>query len=232
MDPIGFATTRRGRERARSGGARSSRRCAAFRRWIGMLVMVNDDNNGSVRLDEDGDESFAAAFTDGRARAHWTGRSTFSRDVLGPRARRASSWTGLITQPRAGDVPDGQRPGAVGRRRGLPVVGREAALRRRRLGRARGRSPSTRRSRSWRSPTAWPRTSTRIRTATCPDGAAPPHAGRLLPDQCAPGGSLGTLMTCVSVNSSNPSCPSSRPMPLWLKPPNGARSSTAVALWC
>jgi hypothetical protein len=38
-------------------------------------------------------------------------------------------------------------------------------------------------------------------------------------------------MTRVSVNSTRPSCPSSRPTPLWLKPPNGARSSTAVALW-
>ena len=36
---------------------------------------------------------------------------------------------------RAGDVPDGQRPGAVGRRRGRAVLGRQAALRRRRLAR-------------------------------------------------------------------------------------------------
>jgi hypothetical protein len=38
-------------------------------------------------------------------------------------------------------------------------------------------------------------------------------------------------MTWVSVNSSRPSWPSSRPTPLWLEPPKGARSSTAVALW-
>ena len=44
------------------------------------------------------------------------------------------------------------------------------------------------------------------------------------------GQTMGTLITCVSVRASSPSRPSSRPTPLWLKPPNGARSSTAVAL--
>lgn len=38
-------------------------------------------------------------------------------------------------------------------------------------------------------------------------------------------------MTWVSVNSCSPGRPSSRPMPLALNPPKGARSSAAVALW-
>ena len=47
QDPIGFATTLED-ETARSTGASLVEAVRAFRRWIGLLAMVNDDNNGSV----------------------------------------------------------------------------------------------------------------------------------------------------------------------------------------
>ena len=86
---------RRGRERPALGRSRSSRRVRKYRHWNGVLAMVNDDNNGRVELDEDGDESFTAAFNEAEL-----GRMDGALDVLAqraarPRARRAVLWTGL-----------------------------------------------------------------------------------------------------------------------------------------
>ena len=65
-----------------------------FRRWIGLLAMVNDDNNGSVRVDENGAESFEASFNDAE-RARIDGALDFTRKVLERRpAPRASAGRG------------------------------------------------------------------------------------------------------------------------------------------
>src|SRR6185436_17193871 len=64
QDPIGFATTLED-ENGPLWGAALTEAVKKFRHWVGLLVMVNDDNNGSVRLDENGEESYEAAFTPG-----------------------------------------------------------------------------------------------------------------------------------------------------------------------
>ena len=71
--------------------------------------MVNDDNNGSVQLDENGDESFEAAFT-APERERMDGALDFTREVL--RAAGASSvrWTGLITTHVQGTCRMGSDP--------------------------------------------------------------------------------------------------------------------------
>ncbi len=71
--------------------------------------MVNDDNNGSVGIDENGAESFEAAFT-APERERMDGALDFSRDVL--RAAGASSvrWTGLITTHVQGTCRMGSDP--------------------------------------------------------------------------------------------------------------------------
>ena len=57
QDPIGFATTLED-ENGPLWGTALVEAVREFRRWVGLLVMVNDDNNGSVQLDENGEESF------------------------------------------------------------------------------------------------------------------------------------------------------------------------------
>ena len=108
MDPIGFATTSRTRT-GRCGATRSSRRCGGYRHWIGMLAMVNDDNNGSVTVDDDGAESFAAAFTEVEL-ARMTPRSTSPATCSWPRARRASGGRGSISTHVQGTCRMGSDP--------------------------------------------------------------------------------------------------------------------------
>ncbi len=133
QDPIGFATTVED-ENGPLWGTALVETVREFRRWIGLLVMVNDDNNGSVQLDENGEESFDAAFTARRARAHGRRVRVHARRAHGGR-RLERPLDRADHDAHAGDVPYGQRPGAVGRRRGRTVLGRQAALRRRRLAR-------------------------------------------------------------------------------------------------
>ena len=108
QDPIGFATTLED-EDGPMWGAPLVEALREFRRWIGLLVMVNDDNNGSVGIDENGAESFEAAFT-APERERMDGALDFSRDVL--RAAGASSvrWTGLITTHVQGTCRMGSDP--------------------------------------------------------------------------------------------------------------------------
>ena len=62
QDPIGFATTLED-ENGPLWGTALVETVKRFRHWVGLLVMVNDDNNGSVQVGENGEESFDAAFT-------------------------------------------------------------------------------------------------------------------------------------------------------------------------
>ena len=134
MDPIGFATTVED-ENGPLWGAALVETLRGFRRWVGLLVMVNDDNNGSVRARRERRGVVRGGVHGGRARAHGRRIRLHARRAAGGRrVERPLDRAGH--DARAGDVPDGQRPGAVGRRRGRAVVGRQAALRRRRLARA------------------------------------------------------------------------------------------------
>lgn len=71
QDPIGFAVTLCDESGAPLWGRRLNAACRGYRHWVGLLLMVNDDNNGWIELDEHGNERI---FTDFQAyeleRAH------------------------------------------------------------------------------------------------------------------------------------------------------------------
>ena len=71
QDPISFATTLCD-EQGPLGGSGWSRRWR-FRHWVGLLAMVNDDNNSAVVVDENGAERSTS--TSSRTRSSdWTRR--------------------------------------------------------------------------------------------------------------------------------------------------------------
>jgi choline dehydrogenase-like flavoprotein len=95
MDPIGFATNISD-ESGPLWGEPLVDALRQFRRWNGVLVMVNDENNGSVSLDEDGREAFTADFTE-RERERIDGAFAFTRQVLEAAGASRVVWTGLVT---------------------------------------------------------------------------------------------------------------------------------------
>jgi choline dehydrogenase-like flavoprotein len=108
QDPIGFATTLED-EDGPVWGQDLVDAVRGFRRWIGVLAMTNDDNNGSVHVGEDGEESFEAAFTPAE-RARMAGALDHSRDVLRAAGATSVLWTGLITTHIQGTCRMGSDP--------------------------------------------------------------------------------------------------------------------------
>ena len=108
QDPIGFATTLED-ENGPLWGAPLVEALKRFRHWNGVLAMVNDENNGSVALDENGGESFAASFNE-RERERIDGALDFSREVLTAAGARSVRWTGLITTHVQGTCRMGSDP--------------------------------------------------------------------------------------------------------------------------
>ena len=108
QDPIGFATTIED-ENGPMWGAPLVETLRAFRRWVGLLVMVNDDNNGSVHVDGNGQESFEAAFNDAE-RERMGGALDFTREVLTEAGASRILWTGLITTHVQGTCRMGSDP--------------------------------------------------------------------------------------------------------------------------
>jgi choline dehydrogenase-like flavoprotein len=108
QDPIGFATTLED-ESGPLWGPALVHALRGFRRWIGLLAMVNDDNNGSVHVGENGEESFEAAFTPAE-RARIAGALDFSRGVLLAAGASRVLSTGLITTHIQGTCRMGSDP--------------------------------------------------------------------------------------------------------------------------
>jgi choline dehydrogenase-like flavoprotein len=108
QDPIGFATTLED-ENGPLWGAPLVEAVRGFRRWIGVLAMANDENNGSVSIDENGVESFAASFND-RERVRTDDALDFSRKVLLEAGATSVRWTGLITTHVQGTCRMGSDP--------------------------------------------------------------------------------------------------------------------------
>jgi choline dehydrogenase-like flavoprotein len=108
QDPIGFATTLED-ENGPLWGAPLVEAVRGFRRWIGVLAMANDENNGSVSIDENGVESFAASFNE-RERARTDDALDFSRMVLLEAGATSVRWTGLITTHVQGTCRMGSDP--------------------------------------------------------------------------------------------------------------------------
>jgi choline dehydrogenase-like flavoprotein len=108
QDPIGFATTLED-ENGPLYGQALVEAVRAFRRWVGLLVMVNDDNNGSVTVDENGVESYTAAFTPPE-QERIDGALDFTRDVLREAGASTVRWTGLLTTHVQGTCRMGSDP--------------------------------------------------------------------------------------------------------------------------
>jgi choline dehydrogenase-like flavoprotein len=108
QDPIGFATTIED-ENGPMWGTALVETVKRFRHWVGLLVMVNDDNNGSVGLDENGQESFEASFT-APERERMDGALEFTREVLTAAGASSVRWTGLITTHVQGTCRMGSDP--------------------------------------------------------------------------------------------------------------------------
>ena len=72
--------------------------------------MANDENNGSVQLDENGSEAFTASFT-AREQQRIDGALDFSRKVLTAAGATSVRWTGLFTTHVQGTCRMGSDPG-------------------------------------------------------------------------------------------------------------------------
>jgi choline dehydrogenase-like flavoprotein len=108
QDPIAFATTLED-ENGPLWGPALVEAVRGFRRWIGLLVMANDENNGSVELDAKGGESFSASFS-GRERERIDGALGFTKDVLAQAGATSVRWTGLFTTHVQGTCRMGSDP--------------------------------------------------------------------------------------------------------------------------
>jgi len=108
QDPIGFATTLED-ENGPLYGRALVEAVRAFRRWVGLLVMVNDDNNGSVQVDEYGAESYTAAFTPPE-QERIGGALDFTCNVLREAGASTVRWTGLLTTHVQGTCRMGSDP--------------------------------------------------------------------------------------------------------------------------
>jgi choline dehydrogenase-like flavoprotein len=109
QDPIAFATTLTD-EQGPLWGARLVEALRGFRRWVGVLAMVNDENNASVGVDENGLERFEIDFSpvelERIERAF-----EFSRKALLAAGARQIAWSGLASTHvqgtcRMGDDPE------------------------------------------------------------------------------------------------------------------------------
>jgi choline dehydrogenase-like flavoprotein len=107
-DPIGFAVNLVD-ENGPLWGEPLVETMQQYRRWNGVLTMVNDDNNGSVTLDENGHEAFAADFTEPE-RERMVGALAFSCDVLEAAGASRVIWTGLVTTHVQGTCRMGSDP--------------------------------------------------------------------------------------------------------------------------
>jgi choline dehydrogenase-like flavoprotein len=122
QDPISFATTLED-ESGPLWGQPLVDAVRQFRHWVGVLAMVNDENNGTVTVDESGGESFAAEFND-REHARMDAALGFSRDVLRAAGATRVCWTGLASTHvqgtcRMGSDPERSVVDADGRVRGV-----------------------------------------------------------------------------------------------------------------
>jgi choline dehydrogenase-like flavoprotein len=109
QDPISFATTISD-VNGPLWGPRLVEAVRGFRHWVGILAMVNDENNASVVVDDEGGERFDIAFND----AEWERLERsfeFCTQVLEASGARQVCWTGLASthvqgSARMGDDPE------------------------------------------------------------------------------------------------------------------------------
>jgi choline dehydrogenase-like flavoprotein len=108
QDPIAFATTLED-ETGPLWGEPLVEALRKFRRWVGLLAMVNDENNGIVSLDADGAETFAADFNE-REHGRIDAALAFSRAVLEAAGATQVCWSGLASTHVQGTCRMGSDP--------------------------------------------------------------------------------------------------------------------------
>ena len=108
QDPIGFATTLED-EGGPLWGQPLVDAVRLFRRWIGLLVMVNDDNSGTVSIGDDGAEQLTADF-EPHERERMANALAFSRQVLEAAGASRTLWTGPVTTHVQGTCRMGSDP--------------------------------------------------------------------------------------------------------------------------
>jgi choline dehydrogenase-like flavoprotein len=108
QDPISFAVTLCD-ERGPLWGQRLVGAMRGFRRWVGLLAMANDENNGAVAVDEDGRERFGVDFQPSELE-RIDGAFQFSRKVLEAAGAAQVCWTGLVSTHVQGTCRMGDDP--------------------------------------------------------------------------------------------------------------------------
>jgi choline dehydrogenase-like flavoprotein len=108
QDPISFATTLCDDDGA-LWGARLVEALRGFRHWVGVLAMVNDENNGNVVVDEHGAERFDVDFRPSE-RERIDASLDFSRRVLEAAGATQICWTGLASTHVQGSCRMGDDP--------------------------------------------------------------------------------------------------------------------------
>ncbi|HZT44941.1 MAG TPA: GMC family oxidoreductase [Gaiellaceae bacterium] len=125
QDPISFATTLRDEE-GPMWGPRLTEAVRKFRYWNGVLAMVNDENNATVVVDEDGQERFDLAFNE-RELGRMDASLELSKQVLEAAGARQVCWTGLASTHvqgscRMGDDPERSATDRNGRVHGVEAL--------------------------------------------------------------------------------------------------------------
>jgi choline dehydrogenase-like flavoprotein len=95
QDPISFATTLCD-ENGPLWGRRLVTAVEKFRHWVGLLAMVNDDNNSAVVVDENGAERFDVDFQPNEVE-RMNNALKFSREVLEAAGATQVCWTGIAS---------------------------------------------------------------------------------------------------------------------------------------
>ncbi len=95
MDPVAFATTLRD-ERGPLWGEPLVQALREYRRYAGVLAMVNDDNHAALLIDDDGSERITVDLQ-AAERARLDASLRFSREVLQAAGARRVYWTGLLS---------------------------------------------------------------------------------------------------------------------------------------
>ena len=108
QDPISFATTLCD-ESGPLWGPRLTEALRGFRRWVGVLAMVNDDNNAAVVVDENGAERFEVDFRPNELE-RIDNALRFSRDVLEAAGATQIAWSGLASTHVQGTCRMGDDP--------------------------------------------------------------------------------------------------------------------------
>jgi choline dehydrogenase-like flavoprotein len=108
QDPISFATTLHD-EQGPMWGPRLVEAVRGFRHWVGVLAMVNDENNATVAVDSNGIERFDVDFQPLELE-RIDAAFRFSREVLEAAGARQICWTGLASTHVQGSCRMGDDP--------------------------------------------------------------------------------------------------------------------------